>query len=58
MAPAGQAPNEWAQAYHCGGSAADLGLRLLDSTCSIVEWAGEGYGIRAGLKLGVMVMPV
>jgi len=26
-APAGQAPGEWAQAYHCGAGAASLGLR-------------------------------
>jgi len=53
MVSAGQAPGEWAQGYHCGGSgAAGLGLRvagtagagLPDSTCSSVEQGRRGMG--------------
>jgi len=38
---------EWAQAYHCGGGAAGLGLRGADSltVCAAVQnGAGEGWG--------------
>jgi len=41
MAPAGQAPGVWAQAYHCGGGAAALGLRGAgaDGACPTVRAA-------------------
>jgi len=52
MAPAGQVPGEWAQAYHYGGGSASLGLRGAGADGSTVraavrngagdEW-GEAY---------------